>query len=770
MELKEFLQKSVKEKISLEDQEKFLVNKTDITAEELKTVIDFLKKEMPITHNFENGIDICGTGGSGLNRINTSTISAFILASLGVKIAKHGNRASSGRFGSFDLIENLGIDIENSSKNAKKYFKEENLALLFAPTFHPIMRFFSPVRKKIGKPTFFNILGPLLNPGNTKTQIIGTSSKDNMHLMGKTCKLIGKKHVFIVCGEDNLDEITLTGKTYVTELKNGNIKSYTISPKNFGITKSPFKKIEGGTSDFNTKIAKEILSGKCKSRHLDLVLINTALALKLSGKAKTLKEGYKFAKSAIKSGKALKKLESIKRKTSIPSILKEIVDNKKKEVEKSKKILLLDNLKNQMKPNKRNFEKAISKKGLNLIAEIKKTSPSNKKSFIKKFSPSSLSKTYEQSKTDAISILTDKKYFSGNLKHLEKTYKSTKKVPLLFKDFIIDEYQIYEARKNGASAILLIAAILSKKQIKDFLKIAKELKMSAICEVHNKEELKKVLKTPAKIIGINNRNLHTFKTDLNTTTNLAKLIPKSKIIVSESGISTKDDIQKLPKNINAVLVGTSIMKSKNIKEKIQELKNTKKFLLKICGVRTINTAKFCDKNNIDLIGLNFVPSSHRKITTLKAKSICENIKHLKKVGIFQNQQISIVNKIAKKLNLDFIQLSGNEDLKYIKKCIKPVIKTIKVSTKKDLEKAKKYISHISYLILDGKTPGSGKTFNTSIIKNFKEKYLLAGGINPKNIHSLKNLNPLGFDIASGIETNKKIDHKKIYEIIKKISD
>jgi indole-3-glycerol phosphate synthase len=152
---------------------------------------------------------------------------------------------------------------------------------------------------------------------------------------------------------------------------------------------------------------------------------------------------------------------------------------------------------------------------------------------------------------------------------IAETKKLTKK-PLLRKDFIIDEYQVYESRLYGADAILLIAAILTKEKINKFIKIAKTYNMDCLVEVHTKEELEKVLKTSTNIIGINNRNLKTFKIDINTTLKLKKLIPKTKLIVSESGFKTKADIKKL-KNINAVLIGTTFMKAKNINKKIGEL-------------------------------------------------------------------------------------------------------------------------------------------------------------------------------------------------------
>ena len=221
-------------------------------------------------------------------------------------------------------------------------------------------------------------------------------------------------------------------------------------------------------------------------------------------------------------------------------------------------------------PSTRNFEDVLIKPGIALIAEVKKASPSAG-IICQEFSPLKIAKIYEENKASAISVLTEEKYFSGNINLLSRIKKITK-IPILQKDFILEKYQIYEARFYGADSILLIAAILSEKKIKDFLALAHQLGMSAILEVHNDEDLKKVLITGAKIIGINNRNLKTLEVDLRTTLKLREKIPSGKIVISESGIKDYKDIQLLKKcGIDAILVGESLLRSKNIGEKIKGL-------------------------------------------------------------------------------------------------------------------------------------------------------------------------------------------------------
>lgn len=731
MNLLTFLKQSIKRELSPETQVAFLKSKMEITPKELASVVRFLQKQIPQKPHLENAIDVCGTGGSGLQRINTSTISAFILAKLGIPVAKHGNKASSGRFGSFDLLESLGISFTDNISDIEEKYKKENLAFLFAPFFHSTMKNFAEMRKQIGKPTFFNLLGPLLNPACPKRQIIGTTFKDKMGLIAKTCKLLRKEKVYVVCGEDRLDEVTLTGRTHVVELSNGKIKSYIITPENFGIKRAISHEIQGKDSRFNTRIASDILQGKCKTRHKDLVLINTALALKLTDKVKTLKEGYEMASQAINT----------------PDILLKIVEHKKEEI--------------KPKPSTRNFANAIKNKGLSLIAEIKKASPSAGQICREKFSPSEIARNYERSGASAISVICDKKFFNGNLKYMKEASNNTFKTPILCKDFIIDTSQIYEARKYGADAILLIASILTEKQINKFIEVARSLNMDTLCEVHTLDELSKVLRTPARIIGINNRDLRTFKVDISTTAKIAKHIPSDKIIVSESGFHSAEDIKKLPENIDAILIGTTLMRGKPVSELIGKK-------LKICGIKSVEYAKLCERLGVDFIGLNFVPSSKRLISIEKAREIRKATKKISLVGIFQNQPIEKVNKIAQKLNLDYIQLSGDESVEFVKKCCRPVIKGISLKNKIDLKKAEKYLPHAAYILLDSTSPGAGKPITVDL-KHIKYPFLIAGGITVENIEKIvKETNPLGIDVASGVETNGKLDYEKIILISNKL--
>ena len=255
------------------------------------------------------------------------------------------------------------------------------------------------------------------------------------------------------------------------------------------------------------------------------------------------------------------------------TILDEIYKHKLSEVAEDKKRVSLETLKEQCKKKQeaRSFGAALkSNTNIRIIAEIKKASPSL--GIIREdFNPVEIARIYETGGAAAISVLTDEKFFQGRLSYLTDVKKSVN-LPILRKDFIIDSYQIYEARSAGADAILLIAALLTKEEIQHYLELARELDMDCLVEVHSEAELKKVLQTNADIIGINNRDLATFKTDLKTTVRLRPMIPTEKIVVSESGIKSRMDVEKLMKEgVDAILVGETLMKSNDISAKLREL-------------------------------------------------------------------------------------------------------------------------------------------------------------------------------------------------------
>ena len=255
-------------------------------------------------------VDTCGTGGDGAHTFNISTAAAFVAAGTGLKVAKHGNRAMSSQCGSADVLEALGVKIDLNSEQVQRCLHESGIGFMFAPAFHPAMKYAAAPRREIGIRTVFNILGPLTNPAGAKSQMLGVADESLVEKMASVLQQLGCHHAMVVHGEDGLDEITISGKTKVCELKGSHIESYTISPEDLGLPSTGSARLKGGSAQENAVLLRNILSGASGPQR-DVVLMNTAAVLLAGDKVKSLQEGVELAQNTIDSGQALSKLEQL---------------------------------------------------------------------------------------------------------------------------------------------------------------------------------------------------------------------------------------------------------------------------------------------------------------------------------------------------------------------------------------------------------------------------------------------------------------------------
>ena len=524
-------------------------------------------------------VDTCGTGGDGQNTFNVSTASAIVASAAGVKIAKHGNKSISSKSGSADLLEHAGINIDLNEEQSKKCFEEHGITFMFAPKYHKAMKNVAKVRQSIKTRTIFNVLGPLSNPANAKFQILGVYDKKLVTPIAKVAQELGVKKALIVHSEEGLDEISCEKNTYVAEIDNGEIKEYKINPKDFGLEPCSLESLKVKNVEESYKIFIEMLENKNKEA-VNMICLNAGAAIYVSGIKKSLEESILFAKEIIESGEGLKKYNAIKKsmpeRIQTPKILEEILENKAKEVSERKVKIPLEDLVeiDYMKSLRRNFKQAlflkIEQNKAAVIAEIKRASPSLG-DINMNIIPAKVASDFEEMGAACISVLTDAKYFKGSGAILEMAKKGCN-LPILRKDFIIDEYQIDESIVMGADCILLIAAALDKKLMEKLYKEAKQKNLDVIVEVHDHNELEAALEINCDIIGINNRNLHTFEVDLNTTIDLIKYINNDQLIIAESGIHSSNDVKIMNDcGINAFLVGESLMTAKDPKNKFKEI-------------------------------------------------------------------------------------------------------------------------------------------------------------------------------------------------------
>jgi anthranilate phosphoribosyltransferase len=255
-------------------------------------------------------VDTCGTGGDGCQTFNISTAAAFVAAGAGARIAKHGNRAMSSRCGSADVLEALGVKIDLNAEQVKRCIEEVGIGFMFAPAFHPAMKHAAAPRREIGIRTIFNILGPLTNPAGARAQVLGVADGSLLEKMAIALQGLGCRHALVVHGEDGLDEITVTGKTHVCELKDDDIDNYSISPEDLGLPKSSRDSLAGGTLEENAEMLRSVLMGTPGPKQ-DAVLMNAAAAILAGDRVNTLQDGVIVAREAIDHGNALAKMEQL---------------------------------------------------------------------------------------------------------------------------------------------------------------------------------------------------------------------------------------------------------------------------------------------------------------------------------------------------------------------------------------------------------------------------------------------------------------------------
>jgi len=254
-------------------------------------------------------VDTCGTGGDGTNTFNISTVSAFVVAAAGVPVAKHGNRGVSSRSGSADLLEALGVDITLPADLVARAVREVGIGFMFAPVFHQAMKHAIGPRRELGVRTVFNVLGPLTNPAGVTNQVIGVYDPELTAKLANVLRNLGSTHVLVVNGS-RLDEFTTTGETTVSELRDGVVTTYNVTPEQYGIPRATIEDIRGGTPEENVSIARSVLSGE-KGPRLDIVILNAGAAIYAADRATSILDGVTMARDVIVSGKALEKLEAL---------------------------------------------------------------------------------------------------------------------------------------------------------------------------------------------------------------------------------------------------------------------------------------------------------------------------------------------------------------------------------------------------------------------------------------------------------------------------
>jgi indole-3-glycerol phosphate synthase/phosphoribosylanthranilate isomerase/anthranilate synthase/indole-3-glycerol phosphate synthase/phosphoribosylanthranilate isomerase len=407
-----------------------------------------------------------------------------------------------------------------------------------------------------------------------------------------------------------------------------------------------------------------------------------------------------------------------------------------------------------------------------VIAEIKRASPS-KGLLAPNFDPVDLARTYAASGAALISVLTEPHFFQGAPAYLT-AIKQAVTLPVLCKDFLYDEYQIYEARSWGADLILLICALLDDTQLHHLLSVAENLGMHVLVEAHSAEEVQRAVAVGARIIGVNSRDLRTFEMHPGLIRDLRPLIPADRVLVAESGIHNASDARRLARyDVQALLVGESLVTSNDISGQLARLLRgaNEDLQVKICGLSEERHIRVALEAGADLFGLVFYEPSHRYVTPQRARELVATSghrrAHIEAVGLFVNKEAGFINEVAEQVGLDFVQLHGAEPPEFCQLIQRPVIKAIHMREASDLGKLQAYRAATWRVLLDTPTPGwggSGATHDWELARAAarEQRVFLAGGLQPANVAAaIAQVRPWGVDVSSGVENAKVKDEEKI---------
>jgi indole-3-glycerol phosphate synthase/phosphoribosylanthranilate isomerase len=436
--------------------------------------------------------------------------------------------------------------------------------------------------------------------------------------------------------------------------------------------------------------------------------------------------------------------------------LDRILASKREEVARRKKIRPISDLLQGLEPSSRSLAQALTNRRTGFILEMKKASPSQGLIRVD-FDPRAIARSYA-SFADAISVLCDEPFFQGRLEYV-RTVSETVSVPVLCKDFVVDPYQVAEARSFGADAILLMASVLDDASLAACLKECTAWKMDALVEVHDRHELDRVLRLPVNIIGINNRNLKDLTVDLLTTSELAPLIPDDKLVVCESGIRDHQDVRKLRHLADGFLVGTAVMKQANLDQAVRNLLFGR---TKICGMTRPEDAAHALAAGAGFLGMIFWSRSPRFVELAAARDLCASLPEwVERVGVFVNPCVAMMLEYVETLGLSVVQLHGNEEpgfIEEIRTLLPSRCRIWKAWRVKDDSMPSRERFHSDKILLDTfdekQQGGTGKTFDWDLVRKSVnlQDLIVAGGISPDNVEEADRLEAWALDVNSGVES------------------
>lgn len=548
-------------------------------AEILGGATALIEHALPFEHEHPTAIDTCGTGGDNLGSFNISTASALLANAAGATVIKHGNRASSSKCGSADLLEALGVSIDLHPLRAREVLNEIGITFLYAPRYHPGLTSVGPLRRKLGIRTLFNLLGPLCNPGRPKRQLLGVSQVDRVADFARILEHLGCERGLVVHGAGSADELTTAGKNFAVPC--GEMPAILVDPQELGLRLSPVTSLRAGSPAHNAVLMHALLEG-VEGPIADAVHLNTGACLVVAGRAGSTEEGIALSREVIASGSAKRKLQAwideSNRPTrpqpptqrpraedkEPPSRLQPILRDVRRRASERRELESLERLRRVIPQEARQpnpFLAAIEEPGLSVIAECKHRSPS-RGSFGSLLTLPERAEAYARGGARAISVLTEEDHFRGCPEDLRAVVGSG--LPRLRKDFLLDEAMVLESVTMGADAVLLMACCLPGDKLRLLREVARSAGLAVLLEIHDEAELERALAVDPDCLGINARDLHTFEVHLPKALKLIQRVATMEhrpLLVAESGILGPEQLQQAAEaGADAVLIGESLMR------------------------------------------------------------------------------------------------------------------------------------------------------------------------------------------------------------------
>ncbi len=435
-------------------------------------------------------------------------------------------------------------------------------------------------------------------------------------------------------------------------------------------------------------------------------------------------------------------------------VLGEIVARKRKDVAERLAGVTHEELRRKAEPTQRSLRKALACPGARFIMEVKRVSPSQGE-LRAAADPAAMARAYRGA-ADAISVLTDGPYFGGSFEDLQAVRKEFTG-PILAKDFVVDVRQVPEARMHGADAVLVMLSVLDDHEAAAVIAEARKLGMDALVEAHDEEEVRRAVALEAEIVGINNRDLSTLKVDLATTERLAALVPPDRLVVAESGIEGRPDVERLGPHADAFLVGSALMRADNPAQAARALAFGR---VKVCGLTQPQDVQLASTLGASYAGIVMVPGTPRAVSPgaaeALAKTAAENGTLV--VGVFRNENLDEVAEVARRLGLGAVQLHGQEDASYVKALKNMLPQSCEVwaagSVGDEAPELRTGADRILFdTLVDGRSGGTGKAFDWSRVKDRSDlsTSILAGGLKPENARAAAAVGAFALDVSSGVE-------------------